>query len=343
MIQATDNQLLSILPTSHETVFKVDMRGVVQLKDSRFKGRHIGLKDVKELPGKKFAPLAEYKKLFPKEFTKKTGTKKVPAGSGQSLFSPSDDAQEKPPRQYKIHKGKIIDRLNTFYLGLRGEKLMFFWTVTFPQGTTEKVAHRLFNIWLTRCRSELNLRPFLWIKERQENGTPHFHLVLHQRMPVVKANKFMRVSILHAIEAGEINWPKHMAGKYNGIDIAKDRKTKRITNFAKQKHKKSLQRYLTKYVTKNNGDFEMLAWHCSRDYSNTVVAVAMTFDELEKFGLVEELLLVDPYENDFIRRYYFPKGPPGWVTRYFTSINMLAQGILSTMGIGIDYGVIFPN
>ena len=140
---------------------------------------------------------------------------------------------------------------------MRGEKMLYFWTITFPENTTDDTAYILLNKWLTRLRTEKMLKEYLWVGERQENNTIHFHMVINQKMNVQKANKYMRASIMHRINKGEIIYDRIAAMRYNGVDIAKDRKTKRVTNFAKQNKEKSLSNYLTKYVTKNNRTFNI--------------------------------------------------------------------------------------
>lgn len=302
-------------------VVKVSMKGITHCKAGRFKKRHYGCKDIYETPGAKFYTREEYKKLFPEEFThkrKKTGSKA---------------RADKPPKEklqhnYRIDKAKIVSRLQTFTATQKGEKQLYFWTITFPQGTTEEECHRLFNIWLTRCREELHLKSYLWVKERQQNKTVHFHLAIHQRLSVKIANRYMRATIMHSIDDGLINWSRTKAIRYNGVDIAKDRKTKRVVNFAKRKKERALQIYLTKYITKNNGEFKQLAWHNSRDYSNLVISFSLTRNELLQWQLFINIRRDSQYENDYFTSWYWHKQPPDKVIKYLTEINSLIREVL---------------
>jgi len=315
-------QILTVPPTQTDMVVKITMQGISRLKDGKYKQRHYGAKDVRQLGNGKIVSLKTYKSLFPNEFVK-ADTKKA------SNSTNSNVKLHPVSHHYKIDRFKITPRLQTFYLSKKGSKQLYFWTITFPKDTTEQTAHKLFNTWLTRCREELSLKSYLWVKERQQNNTVHFHIAIHQRMDVKRANRFMRASIMRAIDTGEINWSRSAATKYNGVDIAKDRKTKRVVNFAKGNKQKALRNYLTKYVTKNEAKFEMLAWHCSRDYSNTVTGFALTRSELIKLQLFKDVRQFNIYENDWIIFYSWQKEPPKQVLSYLTKINNVVQTILN--------------
>lgn len=316
-------QILKVLPTSTDMVVKIGVNGITRLKEGTYKKRHYGSKDAVQLGNGKFQSLTTYKKMFPNEF-KKNSHKKA-----------CTTITDEPPKGrikkgYTIDRFKITPRLQTFYLSKRGQKQLYFWTITFPKDTTESTAHQLFNIWLTRCRTELNLQSYLWVKELQQNQTVHFHLAIHQRMDVKRANRYMRASIMTQIDKGLIHWSRSAAARYNGVDIAKDRKTKRVVNFARENKSKALRNYLTKYVTKNSATFEMLAWHCSRDYSNTVTGFALSRKELIDSKLFANVKQYNIYENDWIVFYSWQKSPPGTVLKYLTKINDIIQKILST-------------
>jgi hypothetical protein len=314
-------QILGVPHTQNDMVVKITMKGISRLKDGKYKKRHYGAKDVMQMGNGKFIPLTNYKSMFPKEFEKKKPKK----ASQQTTDEPKS---QKVKQGFGIDRFKITPRLQTFYLTKRGTKQLYFWTITFPQGTTEQTAHQLFNIWLTRCRDELNLKSYLWVKEKQKNNTVHFHIAIHQRMDIKRANRYMRASIMRQIDEGKINWSRSAATRYNGVDIAKDRKTKRVVNFAKGNKQIALRNYLTKYVTKNNTKFQMLAWHCSRDYSNTVTGYALTRSELIEGKLFSNVRQYNIYENDWIVFYSWQESTPKTVMKYLTNVNNQVQKLL---------------
>lgn len=304
-------------------VCRVTVKGIEVTKAGKYKKRHYGSNEVYECPNRKFYTKQQYKKLFPKEFAAKKPTR-------QKTKNPTTPTGNNEKHGFKIDKKTVTKRLSTFWQTLPGEKQLYFWTITFPKGTTENEGHKLFNIWLTRMREEMNLKSYLWVKELQSNGTIHFHIAVHQKLSVKQANRFMRASIMRAIDNQQINWERHKATKYNGVDIAKDRKTKRVVNFAKSKKAKALSNYLTKYVTKNQTEFTMLAWHCSRDYSNIITSVALTRDEVKKYQLHKHISRSKMYENDYFQIFYWTDKPPNRVLKYFEMINTLIREVLKS-------------
>ena len=212
---------------------------------------------------------------------------------------------------------------------MKGEKKLYFWTITFPLNTTDDTAFICFNKWLTRVRKELNLRSYLWITERQGNGTIHFHIAIHQRLCVKKANRYMRACLFTCIDNKEIIYSRLDAKNYNGVDIAKNRKTKRVTNFAQKKSTKTLVNYLTKYITKNNGQFTHLAWHSSRDYSNLITSIRLTEYELNNSGIKQFLSPDAIFQSEWFTFFRWKDKPPPDLLKYLSFINQKALSLLN--------------
>lgn len=291
------------------------MTGVTILTKSRFKLRHAGLKDIVQRPDVGFIDKSMEPARRKAPLSRKVRTPKA-------LKSPRpSDGRKVSKSTYVINKKEVSHRIRGFVNQMKGEKMLYFWSITFPEKTSDEVGHILMNKWLTRLRQEKMIREYLWITERQENGTIHFHMTINRKMDVKKANKFMRASIMHSINQGEIKYDRIAATRYNGVDIAKDRKTRRVINFAKQNKQKALTNYLTKYVTKNNEGFSQLAWHCSRGYSNLITAVRFTWNEYNK-GNTESLL---DHENIIICEYYtfrrWKGSPPKDLLTYMGLLN----------------------
>jgi len=315
-------QYLDLPTTLEDMTVSLGMNGVTILSKSRFKARHKGLTDIVQVPRTGF--IMKPKKVI--DTTKRKRQSRLP----KHVKNTSDQCNEKKVRipKYVIDKTEVTNRIKGYLNQMRGEKMLYFWTITFPNTTTEDTAYILLNKWLTRLRTEKMLREYLWIAEKQENGTVHFHMVINQKMNVQKANKFMRASIMHSINKGEIVYSRLDAMRYNGVDIAKDRKTKRVTNFAKGNKQKSLSNYLTKYITKNNSTFTHLAWHSSRGYSNLITAVRFTWNEYSK-GNVEQML---DNEKPIIHEYYtfrrWKGSPPKDLLTYLGLLNHSIQTAL---------------
>ncbi len=127
------------------------------------------------------------------------------------------------------------------------------------------------NNWLTRCRKDKGLNNYLWVAERQENGTIHFHMITNQFMNIVDVNGYMSAALKTQFKKNNIpNYVKEPQN-YNGIDVDNLYRSKRHYNRHKKLNKaqanRKLARYLTKYVTKNDTSFNRLVWHSSRSIS----------------------------------------------------------------------------
>jgi len=170
---------------------------------------------------------------------------------------------------------------------------------------------------------------YLWIAERQGNGTIHYHMCINQRIDIRRANRFMRAAIMRCIDQKLINWTRDAAKKYNGVDIAKDRKTGRVINFAKQKKARSLEKYLTKYVTKNDGSFKRLAWHCSRGYSELITHVNVTMEEFMRSGFKELLHPSAKLKSDFFEFIPWRNEPPPELMQHMAYCNTIIRKLLN--------------
>ena len=186
-------------------------------------------------------------------------------------------------RSYKLNKPVIRQKMRAFFNLQATREFCAFYSISFPAGISDDDAFRLFNIWQTRCRQTYNLKSFIWVSERQGNGTIHFHLLTNTKMPIKEVNGFMAKSLepLRHI----YGWKKQTGSGYNGIDVdnvwyPKRRKagqaTQRRTRDDAARH---VSQYVTKYVSKNNETFKHLAWHQSRDIAALFTDQCFDMDE----------------------------------------------------------------
>lgn len=303
-------------PSALEAInHSISLTGLTILKESKYKSRHSKCPNIAQIPYHGFVKNTDERIDRP--------VKKTPKKMAENQLYP-DIIHEKKPRlksRYTINKKEVSHRIRNKVLSMKGEKLLFFWTVTFPVGTPDDNAFVLMNKWLTRLRKERMLKSYIWITERQQNGTIHFHLAIPHRMDVKRANKYMRASIMHSINTQEVNLSRKQAMRYNGVDIAKNRKTRRVTNFAKGKNSRTLSHYLTKYVTKNNEEFDHLAWHSSRDFSNLIIAVRFTEREINRSNVWQFLNKDRKLEGEYYIFYSWNKEAPPDLIRYLSQLN----------------------
>jgi hypothetical protein len=311
-------QSLGIPHTQNDMVAKISETGIMFLQSGKFKKRHYGCQDLVQRPNG-WQSLSTYKKEAPKEFLKP----KPCRGLSPKLKGP--EAPTVLAKEYRLNKTKVASKLRTMYKTKGPQASFFMITITFPQGTTDAVAYLMLNKWLTRLRQDAKLKSYLWVAERQQNGTIHYHMAVHQYINIKNANRYMRACLFTCIDQKLINWSKSEAIKYNGIDLAKDRKTKRVVNFAKRNKNKALAAYLTKYVTKNDGNFQNLCWHCSRDYSNLVTSFAVTLAEYLQGKFSRLIDRDEPLVTEWFRFYRWKGPPPDIVTGYISNLNTALQ------------------
>jgi hypothetical protein len=294
---------------------KATAAGITILKEGAFRRRYTGNKrSAVDINGKLWLNAAELKAAIsadsdkPKRKPKKKGpVETAPAGNSSNTGQISEDLSTQPdfllpnsaenkarPRSYTVNKREVRQRLLAFMNTQQGKKELYFWTVTFPKNTPDELAYKMFNIWLTTLRQYRMLRNYLWVAERQDGkrnnylsatNTIHYHIAIPHRMSVGRANGMMRATIRTFSKRGQIpGYTVNHCRNYNGVDIAKNKKTKRVTNFAIKKGSKALGNYLAKYVAKNDGAFNRLAWHNSRGYSSLFTGVTFTIPEFQKHG-----------------------------------------------------------
>jgi hypothetical protein len=73
----------------------------------------------------------------------------------------------------------------------KSRKFLAFYSIRFPVGLPDEKAYKIFNTWFTRCRRDSGLKTYLWVAERQKNGTIHFHLLTNDFLPIKAVNGYM--------------------------------------------------------------------------------------------------------------------------------------------------------
>jgi hypothetical protein len=319
-------QLIKKSPYGEDKTIGLSLSGLTVLKQGKYSVRHGGIKELNEnIPGQ----MVLLKNDGYDYSTKKKPLKKNPTKSEDS--TPKIITEPKP-KSYQINKKQITHRIKNYVNQMPNKKLLYFWTVTFPTQTPDDECFVLMNRWLTRLRKEFSLKSYLWVAERQEGkrltdttklatNTIHFHIAIHQWICIKKANKYMRAAIMTSIKNRTINWTNEAAKNYNGVDIAKDRTSKRVINFASNNKSRSLANYLTKYISKNTSTFSHLAWHCSRDYSNLVIQINIADSEFIKHQLSRYIDFEPLFDNEWIRFFKWTNGPPKELVKYLSLIN----------------------
>lgn len=185
---------------------------------------------------------------------------------------------ENPAREYKMNKSKVKNRLFAFMNLSICKKNFYFYSISFPIHTSDNDCYRYLNIFLTRVRQIYKDFLYIWVAERQckndFNNTIHFHLCSHLNFSYQGLNKIMKSILVNEynLNNNKFNYLDKKTNeikkgynpiKYNGIDICKNQKTKKIINFALNSNQKVLSSYLSKYISKNEVVSNKIVWHCS--------------------------------------------------------------------------------
>lgn len=331
-------KLLAVPAFIHSLTIKATHTGITVLKDGRFKKRYTGSRQsAVDINGKLYVKAADLKKAIQEKGTSERAIKKgLQPPAVRALANSPDPHRENesskkqlstPRREYRVNKLEVRQRLFTMINTMKGGRELYFWTVTFPMGTGDDVAYKAFNTWLTTLRQKKFLRNYLWIAERQQNGTVHFHIAIPHKMSVVHANRMMRVTLATFAKRKEIPFSIHQCKRYNGIDISKNRKTGRVTNFAIKKGSRALANYLTKYVTKNDAGFPHLAWHNSRGFSALFTGITFTVEEFLGYGFDKLVIRKSIINNEFFMFFPWCGDPPIAVTSHLYDLNSYVQHV----------------
>ena len=327
------SNFLETPPTHHELVTKMTHKGVTVLKDRRFSSRFSGSRTHIMRPD---AVLVN--NLTRMALENHPGEQVKPKKRIQAAQDPA--AQVKPKREVEYFVNEKLISARTFsYVMAMDKPVLHAFTISFPPCVSDDQGYQYLNTWLTRCGDEIHLRDYLWVAERQpDTGTIHFHLLVPQFLNVHKANKIMQVILCTQIKKRKLAWHRSAAKRYNGVDIAKNRNTKRVTNFAKPTARKALVAYIVKYFSKGKKNeakkgFSHFAWHNSRGFSSMMTAITLT--ELEgKFLGVRNLINMDrTFCGEFFTWIPWKDKPPGFFSDALRTVNraILNKGSTRTM------------
>lgn len=228
-------------------------------------------------------------------------------------------------RFYKLNATKIRRKLYAWFNTEQGKKKMSFVTVTFPGQTDDNEIYRIFNLFLTKLRKYENLLSYLWVAERQKNGTIHYHILTTDDVFIKEWNNHLRIILINLYNKNNLHFKGYNPIKYNGVDIAKDRKTKKVINFASKNNQKAVSYYITKYITKNDTKMNRFVWHCSRNISVLFTSVVLPDSFLQEWE--EKNTDKKVYENEKLSVY---RGYALTCSEYLEELKQVNQMLYDT-------------
>lgn len=184
---------------------------------------------------------------------------------------------------YRLNKSKVRGKMYALFNLKCSEKFIAFYSISFPEGSPDDQLFKCFNYFLTALRKRFNLTNYIWISERQKNGTLHFHMLTNNYMPILSVNRTMAIIIDNQVKNLNMEWKNSSLEKYNGVDCDAIYNSKRHRKSGKKVNPTQIRewvsKYVTKYVTKNNEVFTHLCWHCSHSVSVLFTAQNFEFDK----------------------------------------------------------------
>jgi hypothetical protein len=221
---------------------------------------------------------------------KKTGKKSMAVHTGHAAgYTDRGEDNLVPPGKVKksrtLNKAVIRSRISALINSQKNRKSLYFWTVTFPEKLPDTTCSCALNSFLTTLRKQYKDFEYLWVAERQKNSTLHYHIAIPNYVSVVRANSIMQNVLKFYRKFKPDKALLIQLSEYNGVHISKNSKTGKAVNFAQAKKGRSLESYLTKYVTKNESESFTSLWHCSRLFSALVTKIWIKAAEFNKLGL----------------------------------------------------------
>jgi len=137
---------------------------------------------------------------------------------------------------YSIKKSTRRNLISSaFLLFVKKEHEIAFLTLTFPYKVRKgERVNPYLNIFLTNLKKNYGAKNFLWTREDQKNGRPHFHLLIDMPYQPIKKINSAWCSAINSYSSNAVRLPKH-----KGV----------VTNIERT------CKYVTKYITKNQNDY----------------------------------------------------------------------------------------
>lgn len=168
-----------------------------------------------------------------------------------------------------INKSKLKRKINAFFRLNQSKKFTAFYSISFPLHFPDDSAMIVLNNVLTSLRKNSLKFNYIWVAERQKNGTVHFHILLNRFLNIRVTNFLFAKAIQNEIKVSGIKNMNFNRYKYNGCDV------KYVRNQG------SLNSYMTKYVTKNDDKFLIRGWSSDQITSSLFTAISYHVGEIK--------------------------------------------------------------
>lgn len=186
---------------------------------------------------------------------------------------------------YSLNKSKVRSKMMAYSMQKRSLKFMAFYSISFPKGLPDDIIRKIHNTCLTRIRKVRKNFSYIWVAERQKNGTLHFHMLTNSWLNIRIINHIYAKAIDNQIKKDLKDFVNYDKSKYNGVDVKLVRDRKNLT------------KYLTKYLTKNNNKFNGLCWNCDSSTSALITSVYLNDHEFQK--IANKVIYMKSFEKQY--------------------------------------------
>ena len=252
-----------------------------------------------------------------------------------------DDSPSVRKKEYRLNGARVRKRAIALSRLEKSRRHLAFYSISFPAGAPDEALYEIWNRWLTNCRRRYGLRTYLWVAERQKNGTLHYHLLTNDYMNISKVNAAMAAAIRTSVNQEKMTWGQSSYRMYHGVDVDSVQRPKRRQNESRIAYRERMRKmrrhtqkdrvqfvvkYLAKYISKQNEVFEHLPWHCSRDVSQLFTTEIVPADEFydRAHGLSDIPTDYKIYSTEFYTVYVYKKSPSD---RLFVNIDTINEKI----------------
>jgi len=234
---------------------------------------------------------------------------------------PKEEPRSRPKPMYRINKSEIRHRVAAMVNSQTGQRKLLMLTMSFPPCITEERAYRLFNSFKTTLRQSFLIKHYIWVRENQQNGTPHFHILIRDYINIKAANTVIKNLLHYEIRHHKLEWSHTEASIYNGLDLSKNRNTKKVVNYCSSKGQNTIAGYISKYCSKSTNSYNRQAWQSSKSVSSYFTHINLTLDEfLSLHG--DKIDIEDPLFVDTMYCFYkWSAAPPHSITAQLNKVN----------------------
>lgn len=215
-----------------------------------------------------------------------------------------------------MNKKKVRNKILAYSMLPKSVLFMAFYSISFPAHLSDSVIRKIHNTALTRLRKKDPDFSYIWVAERQKNGTMHYHMFTNCYFDIKIINGFYAKAIDNQIKKDSLDYINYDIKKYNGVDV------KKVHNV------EVAAKYVSKYVTKNNTISDGSIWNCSSDISALVTKLYISqsdFNEIECDTVyVRDIDTVDEktgFELNLSLYYYYEK-PSQKIKQIINEINI---------------------